>query len=341
MNLLENFHLQHGQNLVALAGYQIPLNYRSAQEEFEAANHAAIIDRSFLGKVRVSGKDRESLLHRLSTNEMRGLRLGESRLNVFPNAKGRVVAVVDMLAFEDHYLMLTSPGGAEVLKAWIEKYTFVEDVRSANATDEWYLFAFLGRLCLESLAQALQLDMGNIDQGRFVKHTWENQTVVIHFPAALTPARIQLLCPPESAEKLWRHLQGFFPPIGQATYELLRILQGWPAVGHEIVEEYNPHEIGLFPFINFEKGCYIGQEVIARLDTYQKVQRQLVGIRVDSASDFAGAGVVIDGAEVGKVTSFAAMPDGLHGAGLAVVRKQHAQPEPMSISRQQTSPQAA
>ncbi|MEK7729006.1 MAG: folate-binding protein YgfZ, partial [candidate division KSB1 bacterium] len=106
----------------------------------------------------------------------------------------------------------------------------------------------------------------------------------------------------------------------------LRILQGIPMVEHELTEEYNPHEVGLYSLINFEKGCYIGQEVVARLDTYQKVQRQLVGVKLDAEPHAcANATLWVDEEEIGKLTSIARAPEGNGAIGLAIVRKQYAQ----------------
>jgi hypothetical protein len=138
--------------------------------------------------------------------------------------------------------------------------------------------------------------------------------------------------------KLWEQATAPAAPIGYVAYEMLRIHRGQPAVGKEIVEEYNPHEVGLYPFINFEKGCYIGQEVIARLDSYQKVQRQLMGItlEVDEASALqtldTSAPIYLSEQLIGQLTSACFSPERGQGIGLAVVRKQFAaSTEPVQV----------
>jgi folate-binding protein YgfZ len=128
--------------------------------------------------------------------------------------------------------------------------------------------------------------------------------------------------------KLGKRTTAQATPIGYVAYEMLRIHRGQPAVGKEITEEYNPHEVGLQPFINFEKGCYIGQEVIARLDSYQKVQRQLMGItlEVEEASALqtleTSAPIYLGEQLIGQLTSACFSPERGQGIGLAVVRKQ-------------------
>ena len=91
-------------------------------------------------------------------------------------------------------------------------------------------------------------------------------------------------------------------------------------------ESYNPLEAGLIGSIDFAKGCYIGQEVIARLDTYQKVQKYLVTLRFSEASaPTSGLGLISDGRVVGRVTSLGPIPKDGYINGLGYVRKALAQ----------------
>jgi glycine cleavage system aminomethyltransferase T len=142
---MSDFHHSQAMAFIDIGGYQIPAYYRSAADEFFAAKKAAIMDRSFGGKLRVSGKDRESLIHRLTTNEMRNLPLGGGVVNVFTNAKGRVVDVVEMFMEEDSIFFLTTPGRANTVKEWIEKYTFIEDVRCEDVTAPYGMISLLAR----------------------------------------------------------------------------------------------------------------------------------------------------------------------------------------------------
>ena len=94
---------------------------------------------------------------------------------------------------------------------------------------------------------------------------------------------LDIIVPKESATQIWQQLsheseKHDIPRIGRAAYDAFRISRGIPAFGAEISNAFNPYEAGLAHAISFTKGCYIGQEVIARLDTYEKVQRELVGL---------------------------------------------------------------
>lgn len=325
---LHDYHKQHALGFVQRGTLAFPLRYREHQTEYAAAKTAAMFDGSAFGKLHVLGKDREALLHRLTTNEMRNLPLGATRVNVFTNAKGRVVDRVEMLAQAERYLLLTSPGYGEILRAWIDKYVFIEDVKVREVTNELSLIALFGMESAARLQKELGLVLEELPAGRFSAHSWNGQELLVHRPEAASAARFNLLISAEAVSDLWQVLLPSFTPIGFAAFETLRIMQGIPMAPHELSEEYNPHEIGLYSLINFEKGCYIGQEVVARLDTYQKVQRRLVGIKLDiEPNDLGGATLFAEQQEIGKLTSIAHAPSG-HGAiGLALVRKQYADAE--------------
>lgn len=322
MPTLTAYHTEHAQDFLEHAGGKWPRRYRSLPEEYAAAQTAAMMDRSFIGKVSVRGKDREALLHRLTANEMRNLRVGESRVNMFTNAKGRLVDLFEMLAHEENYLLLAGPSRGATLCKWIDKYTFREDVKPVDQTDRYALFSLFGAQAAARAGDFFALDAAGVSAGHFLKTAWHGEEIFLHHPHAAAVARLNVVAAAAIAAELWRELLAHFPPIGFDTCEILRIKQGLPAADHEIVEDYNPHEVGLLPFINFEKGCYIGQEVIARLDSYQKVQRALAGLQFDAPPAAAvGAAVFAGAQEIGRVTSAAPAITQKFSLGLAVLRK--------------------
>jgi len=92
--------------------------------------------------------------------------------------------------------------------------------------------------------------------------------------------------------------------MGEDAYETLRIESGWPVYSKDFDEEINPHETNMLPYVNFDKGCYIGQEVVARLDTYEKVQKHLMGIVLeDEPQPNKKDPIFLDDREVGYITS--------------------------------------
>ncbi|MGH7457053.1 MAG: YgfZ/GcvT domain-containing protein, partial [bacterium] len=282
--------------------------------------------------------DRESLLHRLTTNEMRNLNAGGGVVNIFTNAKGRVVDVVEMFMEDGSIFMLTTPGRAKQVKEWIEKYTFVEDVRCEDITSQYGIIAFFGEESVKLLRQSFGWEVENLPMQHARPSAWEGKNIIVHRSGAITPVQFNLIVPVAEMAKLWERATAQATPLGYAAYEMLRIHHGQPAVGKEITEEYNPHEVGLYPYINFEKGCYIGQEVIARLDSYQKVQRQLMGVtlEVDEVSALQtsadSAPIYLGEQLIGQLTSACFSPERGQSIGLVVVRKQFAaSTEPVQV----------
>ena len=126
----------------------------------------------------------------------------------------------------------------------------------------------------------------------------------------------------DAAPAMWQKLvESGAEPIGAEAHETARIWTGVPDHGRELGDEYNPLEAGLVGSIDFTKGCYIGQEVIARLDSYHKVQKYLVRLVFgEDAVVSTGTILLEDGKPIGKVTSVAPIPAGEQRIGLGYVR---------------------
>ena len=112
-------------------------------------------------------------------------------------------------------------------------------------------------------------------------------------------------------------------PAGSLTWNTVRIERGVPA-GNELSDRYNPLEVGLWPAVSFSKGCYTGQEIIARMESRHQLAKLLVTITSTGALA-GGASLLHDGRSVGEITSTASTPDGRH-IGVAVIKRDHATP---------------
>jgi folate-binding protein YgfZ len=133
--------------------------------------------------------------------------------------------------------------------------------------------------------------------------------------SGLAIAGFTLLIPIAQALSVWQYWigQGALP-IGDRDWDALRIQQGRPASDQELTEDYNPLEAGLWRAISFTKGCYIGQETIARLNTYQGVKQRLWGLKLDKAAP-RDTILTLAGDKVGIVTSCCETEQGIFGLG--------------------------
>lgn len=288
----------------------MPKVYSAISEEYSAArNGVVLMTRSYSAIIKVFGKDHVDLLHRLTTNEIRNLKPGEGAISIFTNEKGRIVDRFTLYKFEDEMLLITSPQNSEKTAAWIDKYIFVEDVKVQNLTPTMGILTLFGPKSPYLLNSMFNDGFDALVNHHFKKIQWNGKSLLICRTEELGCPGFDLILHSENLKELWEQLLELgtefgLKPIGEEAYEILRIEAGWPLFGKDFDEDINPHEAQLLRYVSFTKGCYIGQEVVARLDTYEKVQKYLMGIILEGeAPPKSKDAILIDGQEVGYLTS--------------------------------------
>lgn len=247
---------------------------------------------SEFGIVRVTGANRADFLHRMSTGDLASIAPGEVRATVFTTPIGRMVDAASVYAFPDHLLMRVSTAGKDKLLRWLRKYVFYnDDVQFIDATAELAVAGVGGSDAGSWVAQ----------QGATLDGTQYSSSgtgVIIHCCNIFGgPGCFLMGAPPELAA-LAPELEA-----SPTTYNSVRVAAGIPRFGHEITEEFNPLEAGLWGAVSFSKGCYIGQEIIARMESRNQLAKKLMLVEIPNAP--VGGTLLIDDAEVGRVTSAA------------------------------------
>ena len=311
------------QSGASLQNGRIPAAYSSVREEYAAATQGVgVIDRSHTGRLKASGDDALDLLNRLSTNKLDDLAIDAVMGTALTTNKGRIIDLLFALRQSDYLLILTAPETRRRVADWIDFYTFVEDVTVEDATDDTAMFSLMGdgaADALPSLADLPPYGSAALDV---------DGVAALALRTDFAGARAyDLIAPASDAQRLWNGLTDRgATPVGYAASELLRIERGVPLQGRELTEDYNPLEANLSDFISFNKGCYIGQEVVARLNAYDKVQRHLARLSwEDGDCPAQGGALYADGRRVGALTSVAP-PECGRSVGLGYVRKAHAEP---------------
>jgi folate-binding protein YgfZ len=295
----------------------IALEYRAATEG------SAVRDVSHLGRLKASGADALDLLNRLSTNKVVDLLPGQGAPTILTTDRGRILDLVGVVNTGDHVLLITSPGTQPEVIAWLDKYTIMEDLTVEDVTASTSMLAVFGPESLASLEKAAGVSLSHLPPYHMtLAEVGGCQARIIHHPSAELPG-FYLVVSTEAAPLVWQVIvDSGATPVGAEAYETMRVRFGIPVHGREIGDEYNPLEAGLIGSIDFAKGCYIGQEVIARLDSYRKVQKYLVSLTFEPGSAVSqGAYLRRNGETVGKVTSVATIPATGETVGLAYVRK--------------------
>ena len=288
-------------------------------DEYHAARTgAALRDAQTSFRLYMRGADHLDFLHRMTSNDFHNLQLGHGLEAVFIEQRARILDLATCYRGPDTTVLILSPDSRATIPAWLDRFIFAEALELADRTDETAMFELIGPHAVRLVAHLLDADLA-----KFQDHQLLDPQVVDGLWLARTAGPgLRAFGPPAAVEALWQRLTAAGAhPIGAATWEILRVEQGLPLLGRELTQDYNPWEAGLDRAIHLDKGCYIGQEVIARLDTYDKVKQHLVGLRLSDAELPATGQPLRDGArEVGRITSAVHSPS-LGPIALAYVRR--------------------
>lgn len=310
--------------------------YSDIDKEYEALRYGvAIRDISSSSMLILTGNDVLDYLHRISTNSTKDLEMLKYVKTLFTSEKGRVIDDTVLLHLENFKLLIGSPEVKEKLWYWLDKYIIMEDIKTRDSGDDYNLFEILGPQKDSYMTLLCGNDCEEVKEN-FI------------FPRDIEGIDLYLLKLKESAgiEKYWilvrsndtetflrylaEHESAFdVKMVGKEAYNIFRNEIGIPKAPNEINDSYNPYEVNLIDNVNFTKGCYIGQEVIARLNTYDKVQKELTGVLLED--DFEETDLPLDlvsreNKDAGKLTSKSYSKILKKNMGLAVIRKEYLNP---------------
>ena len=298
-----------------------------------ARESAVLAHRSAPGILRVTGEDALDLINRLSTNEVEEMAAGSGLSTVLTTNKGRVVDLLTMFYLPDHWLVLTSSGNQQKVIDWIEEFTFGEEIEVEDVTAEIVVLTIVGPRAPDIMHSLTQADFSALPIHHSVQTTISATEVLVSKADPALGEAFTLLAPIASAPALRAEILAAGEAFGMGemdsdSYEAFRIASGVPAYGPELGEEVNPLEAGLWEAVSFTKGCYVGQEVVARLNTYEKVKRYLAMLSLeDGTIPDAGTPLTVDGKDAGKLTSVSPVLISGRRPALGYVRKAYANPE--------------
>jgi len=327
---LRELQASAGATFTSTAGGDTPLSFGNDAAALQAAQvGVALCDRSHWGRIEVSGDDRLRFLHNQTTNSFQTLQPGQGCDTVFVTSTARTIDLATAYILDSSVLLLVSPGYGQKLVQWMDRYIFFADkVDVKEITTHTATLSILGA---NSDAFVHQIGAGAIvgqPHGNHQVFEISGITVRIAVGSGLTTPGYTLMV--SEAAAIWKALlEVGAVPLGDRLWEQLRITQGRPAPAQELTEDVNPLEAGLWQTISLSKGCYIGQETIARLHTYKGVKQQLWGIcwNQDAAAESVvpGSSIMAGEEKVGTLTSVTPTEQGYRG--LAYIRTKAAHPD--------------
>ncbi|MCP4358128.1 MAG: folate-binding protein YgfZ [Chloroflexi bacterium] len=283
---------------------------------YQAAHEKAIlVDRSNLGMLKFSGETRLDLIHRMSTNQINGLQSGEGVATILTSDIARIIDRLILYASSDTVYCLTSENNADNIARYLMRFVFFnDDFHIEDLSADTAVFAIYGPQTKELLTA---VGFPNTD---LPLHHWrqvelDNVTAYLHRTDPINGNGYFVMSQTKDRDALWQMLlDGGLVTADEAAFEFLRIEAGLPRYGRELTLDYIPLEANLWNDVSFSKGCYIGQEIIARMESRGKLAKQLTRLHAAAPIE-AGANVLANGKNGGAVTSVAAGLDGFVALG--------------------------
>lgn len=316
-------------------GYKVINGYSNLEAEINSIyNGVALRNISHQGIIELKGKDALDLVHRIGTNSVKELAKEGVKKTIFTSEKGRIIGLTTLMNFENYQLLVCDRESKLKVMGWIRKYAISDDVEVSDANTKYNLLELSGPQA-ESFVTLICGNMVNeIQPNSFrIIHTENILFFLIKLPGERGKNKFWFLADFENSKRLIMYMKEHkgvfnFSMVGEEAFNIFRIEQGLPIAPNELNDEFNPLETGLEDIIDFKKGCYIGQEVIARLQTYSKVQKKLVGLKFSNSLEFINGHIVLEdnGVEVGKLTSYTISHKLKTPIGLAYIHNSHLTP---------------
>ena len=279
--------------------------------------------------IAVKGKDSIDLLDRLTTNDLKSLKSMEHAYSLLVSPKGRMIEMLSVLNLEGQIILGCSADSLNKVLEWIDFYTFGEEVEIIlDQKDYQSKIMIMGENSISFINFIFGIDM-SLSEGKSMfialnKQHYGRIKLLIVNKNYFDFGHYEIYASREDVDyvlklfKKSRHNFKFVDYLNVDKFNNYRIVNNLAGYPTEINENYNPLEAGLKKYINFSKGCYIGQEVIARLDTYSKVRNRLVLIKSDTEVD---SELINKDKHIGNITSYTS-PDFYNGDyKLAYIRK--------------------
>ncbi len=293
--------------------------------EYSAAreNGAGLIEFPNRGLIEVSGSEAEMFLTGLITNDVKTLQENTWMHAAFPNAQGRLLALVKVWKKDGKYYFETEDKTYETVLKNLERFTLAGDFKVRDLSQELTCFSIQGK---EIPDFKFQISKG---ENQVLVTDFEDEKLIVLSCADIGEKGFYVYVSAEKVDLFRNHLQELdVQMVSDKTFEVLRIEAGLPLFGIDMDESTVVPEIGLPDVINYQKGCYIGQEVIARIHFRGHVAKQLTGLVFEDLSEPSAVADGLRGLEIkssddknaGKTTSVTFSPKLGKVIALAYVR---------------------
>ncbi|HEX8476240.1 MAG TPA: aminomethyltransferase family protein [Pyrinomonadaceae bacterium] len=323
---LEGVHRGLGASLTERDGWSVPAHYGDVAAEYKVVREggAGLIDLSSRGLVEVSGAEAVQFLNGLITNDVKTLNEGAWMPAAFPNVQGRLVAAARVIRHGGAFLFDTEAATSERVFKTLERFTLAGDFRVADRRDGRALLSLQGAGARDVVGAVLGAEASELERGR-VQASRAGDVEVMSIRATHTAEDgFDLFVDAARASELWAALTAAgAQPVGFDALEVLRVEAGLPRYGVDMSDANVVLETGMDDAVSYTKGCYVGQEIIARIHWRGHVAKRLAGLSFDEGVEALPPESKIldaDGREIGRITSSVYSPHLTRAVALGYVK---------------------
>ena len=320
---LDQTHTRLGASMIERDGWSVPASYGDVLFEYAAVREggAGLLDLSPRGRILVSGTEAVQFLNGLITNDVKTLAENSWMPAAFPNVQGRLIAAVRVTRLKDQtsgknvcpvFLLDTEAAThGRVLKT-IERFTLAGDFHVSDISNQSAQLTVQGEKAANIVRSVMGAEAAELAPNCAKQITWEqNEVTVIRATHTGENGFDLVTANSDQAGSLWNalHTAGT-RPVGYDALEILRIETGLPRFGVDMDETNVVTEAALDDAVSYTKGCYVGQEIVARIKYRGHVAKKLSGLVFDQAVKVeAGATIKsMDDKEIGRITSATLSP---------------------------------
>ncbi len=330
---LYDIHSLKGAIFGDYPGFIMPKSYGNPLEEYLAVRKGVgLIDLSHHGKLRVSGKEHLKFLQGMVTNDLMKLGEGKGLYATLLTVKGRMFSDMRIYRDRESILLELEPGLNEKVRELLVKYRLSYKANIEDLTDTSCLFSINGPYSKGLLKKTLREEIPELKENEFLERVINDSEIMIVRINRTGEDGYDIFSKADRAKTFWESLiengRGLgIKLVGLDAMETLRIEAGIPRYGADMDEDTIPLEAGLLDAISFEKGCYVGQEVIARIKWRGHVNRCLVGFEIEGDTiPSKGHKIFHDEREIGHITSSVFSPFFKKVIALGYIRREFKEP---------------
>ena len=292
-------------------GWILPLVYTNPNHEKNMVRHEfGIVDISYLSTLCLTGEDRAKFLHRIISNDVENLSVGEGNYATLLTNRGKIIADLRVYILPDRIYISTAPECEQQVYTELDKYIIADDVELSIETGNVGAIAVYGPHSTELMESVLKIEgLSTLPDHHSRTCEIDGQWIACVSSHYVKEYGYHLYTSSDALVWLWGKImvqREYIVPIGWEALETLRIEAGTPRYGTELTDSIFPLEAELEHAIDFEKGCYIGQEIVARMKYRGHPNRLLRGFEIHAGEPVRqNAPIIVDDKEVGWITSSA------------------------------------